>query len=182
MNTFRFFWNTHKYTGLTIALIVVVTAVTGILLLLKKEFDWIQPPTQKGQEGPIEAFISFERVWQSVAREQHSDFKTPQDIDRIDLRPDKHVFKVRSKHNHTEIQVCATTGRVLSVDVRRSDLIEKIHDGSWIGEPFHDFVMPLFALALLFLVFSGSWMWLEPIVKRRRRKRLDRQRAAAERS
>ena len=171
MNTFRFFWNTHKYTGITIAAVVVITAVTGFLLLLKKEFAWIQPPTQRGEAGPLDQFITVERLWTVVAAENHPDFQKPEDIDRVDLRPGEHVYKVRSEHNHSEIQVCATTGRVLSVDTRTSDLIERIHDGSWIGKPFHDFVMPLIALALLFLVFSGFWLWLEPIVKRRRNKR-----------
>ena len=33
--------------------------------------------------------------------------------------------------------------------------------------------MPAFAVSLVYLVFSGIWLWLEPVVKRRRRRKRD---------
>ena len=39
--------------------------------------------------------------------------------------------------------------------------------------------MPIFAICLVFLVFSGMWLWLEPHVKRARRKRRDAWAAAS---
>ena len=177
MNTFKLFWDLHKWTGIAISVVVVVTSVTGFLLLLKKEFAWIQPSTQQGEAGPPSAYISSERLFDVVLDQEHPDFRSLEDVDRVDLRPGKHVAKVRSERNDTEIQVCMTTGRVLSVDVRRSDWLERLHDGSMIGKPFHDYVMPVVALALLFLVFSGLWLWLEPIVKRARRRARDRRRS-----
>ena len=173
MNTFRLFWDLHKWVGISAAVLVLITAVTGFLLLVKKEFSWIQPPTQAGAEGTIESFITLERAWQSVAALGHPDFGSLDDLDRIDVRPDKRVYKLRSRHNDSEVQVDAVTGAVLARGERVSDWLERIHDGSWIGEPFHDYVMPVFAFCLVFLVFSGMWLWLEPIVKRRRRRRRD---------
>ncbi len=171
MNTLRFFFKAHKWVGVCAATFLAVTAVTGFLLLLKKEFDWIQPPTQKGAEGTIEEFISIDEAWQRVQAADHPDFRSPDDIDRIDVRPDRRVYKVRSKHNHAEIQVDAVTGAILSTDTRTSDWLEQIHDGSWVGKPFHDYVMPLVAICVMFLVFSGLWLWITPMVRRRRRKR-----------
>ncbi len=176
MNTLRFFFKTHKWTGVAVSLFLVVTAVTGFLLLLKKEYDWIQPPTQTGAEGSIEDFITIEEAWRRVEATGHADFRSRDDLDRIDVRPDKRVYKIRSKHNHTEIQMDAVSGAILSTDARTSDWLEEIHDGSWIGKPFHDYVMPLVAICVLFLAFSGLWLWITPMVRRRRRNR----KAAAE--
>ena len=171
MNTFRFFWTTHKWTGITLALVFALTAVTGFLLLFKKRAAWIQPPTQKGQAAPVESWLSMADLWKTVEAQKHPDFETFEDIDRVDVRTGKRVYKVRSKHNHTEMQVSASTGEVLGVATRTSDWIENLHDGSFIGEPFRDYVMPIVAVGLLFLVFSGIWLWLEPVLKRRRRQR-----------
>jgi len=178
MNVFRFFWTAHKWTGIVLAGVLVLTAVTGFLLLLKKDYAWIQPPTQKGEPGPVEAFLTMEELWGRIAAQKHPHFESPEDIDRIDMRPSKFVYKVRSEHEHTEMQLCATTGRVLGVAERRSDWLENLHDGSWFGEGVHGWVMPATALGLLFLVFSGLWLWIAPVVKRRaKRKRHAAQRA-----
>lgn len=173
MNTFRFFWNTHKWVGICASAFVLLVAITGFLLLIKKEVAWIQPPTLRGTAGPLEDCLGMDRLWDVVSAAGHPDFQRVEDIDRIDVRLAKRVYKVRSKHNHSELQVDATTGEILGQATRRSDFIESLHDGSWIGKPVHDYVMPIFAIALVFLVFSGIWLWLEPIVKRRRRKRRD---------
>ena len=92
------------------------------------------------------------------------------DIDRVDFRPGKRVFKVRSNSFH-EIQIDAVTGAVLQVAYRRSDWLETIHDGSFFAEWWHDWGMPVVSMGLLFLAFSGLWLWLEPKYRRRQRKR-----------
>ena len=38
----------HRWVGLLIALLLFISAITGILLALKKDIDIIQPPSQKG--------------------------------------------------------------------------------------------------------------------------------------
>ena len=178
MNVFKFFWDTHKWVGISIAAFLVITASTGFLLLLKKEYAWIQPPTQKGAEGAMSDFISLEAAWQKVKAENHPDFQSPDDIDRIDVRPDKRVYKVQSKHNEAEIQVDAVTGRVLYKAERVSDWLEDMHDGSWIGKPVHDYVMPLVAIGVLYLVGSGLTLWLNPKYKRWKRRRADKRKQA----
>jgi len=171
VKTFKFFLRTHKWTGIILSVLLAMTAVTGFLLLVKKQVAWIQPPTMKGAAGEVEDFITNQRLFEVVLSHGHADFQAMDDIDRVDFRPDKRVFKVRSLHNNAEIQVDAITGDVLSIDVRRSDLIEQIHDGSFFAGWFHDWGMPVVALALLFLVFSGLWLWLEPVIRKARRRR-----------
>lgn len=179
MDPFRFFWTTHKWTGLSLGLVFLVTAITGLLLLWKKEFSYLQPPTQRGTAAPLEDFLPMDEVWSAVQAHDHPDFRTPDDIDRIDVRPDKHVYKVRSRHNDTEIQIDAATGRVLSVETRRSDFLERIHDGSWISDDVKVFVMPVIALGLVFLVFSGTWIWMHPKIRRARKRKAHAQQKTA---
>lgn len=171
MKTFKFFWTTHKWTGILFSVFFLVIAVTGFLLLIKKEFAWIQPPTLKGTSGNISQFKSMRELLDIVLAQQHPDFTSLDDIDRVDVRPGKRVYKVRSVRNHSEIQVDAVSGKVLNVSSRASDLIESIHDGSFVGGWFHDYCMPFVSFALLFLIFSGIWLWLEPVVKKWRKKR-----------
>ena len=171
MSSFKLFWNLHKWTGIVASALILVTATTGILLLVKKQFAWIQPPTQSGAAGEPDDFLPLQDALAAVLALEHPDFASVDDVDRIDVRPSKRVYKVRSEHHYAEVQVCAITGTVLSVDTRPSDLLEKIHDGSFFAGWFHDWLMPVYALSLVFLVFSGWWLWLEPRVRLRRRKR-----------
>ncbi len=179
MKTFKFFWTTHKWTGICLSLIFAGSATTGFLLLIKKQSDWIQPPTMEAAEGTIEDFITMEELFESVLRQGHPDFTSLEDIDRVDFRPGRRIHKVRSKHNWSEFQVDAVTGEVLSGrNIRRSDLIEQLHDGSFFGEWVHTWFMPAVSISLLFLTFSGLWLWIEPTLRRRRRRRNAKARAA----
>lgn len=171
MSSFRFFWAAHKWTGVCLAAVFIITAVTGLLLLFKKRADWIMPPTQSGAAAPVEKWVDIAGTWKALEALDHEDFRSIDDIDRIDVRIDKRVYKVRSKHNNTEVQLAAATGEVLSVGRRRSDWIEDLHDGSLLGEGIHGFVMPVAALGLLFLVGSGLWLWIRPFLTRRQRRR-----------
>lgn len=171
MKSFKFFWTAHKWTGIILAAVFTVTAVTGFLLLIKKRVDWIQPPTMIGEAGEPQDFKTIDEVLQAVWDADHPDFQSPGDIDRFDFRPSMRVHKVRSIHNHSEIQVDAVSGKVLSIGTRRSDFIEQIHDGQFIGQWFHNWAMPVVSAGLLFLVCSGLWLWLEPRLRKRRRKK-----------
>lgn len=179
MKTFKFFWNTHKWAGIILALVFTNIAITGTLLLVKKQFAWIQPPTMRGEAGGVETFITNQQLFAAIFAEGHPDFTGLADIDRIDFQPRRSLFKVVSLHHNAELQICAVTGKVLSVDVRRSDLIEQIHDGQFFAPWFHQWVMPVVACGLLFMVFSGLWMWVEPMVRRKKRRESGARRAKA---
>ena len=158
----------HFWCALLAALPVLVTIATGLLLQLKKDVEWIQPATRKGAGG--DPSISFDTILAAARSVPEAGITEWSHVDRLDVRPDKGVVKVRGK-NRTEVQVCTTTGKVLQVAYRRSDLIETLHDGSW----FHDWAkLGLFlpaGIGLLVLWVTGIYMLLLPWqVKRRRRK------------
>ncbi|MCK4874108.1 MAG: PepSY domain-containing protein [Phycisphaerales bacterium] len=169
MRIYKFFRTAHKWTGIVLALMFVTTASTGFLLLVKKKMDWIQPPTREDKAGEIADCISTQQLFEVVLAQRHPDFQSLEDIDRVDFRPGKRVFKVRSVHHYSELQVGAVTGEVLNSAKRRSDFLEEIHDGSFLGEWAHGYLMPLTACALVFLTFSGLWLWIEPIIRQRMR-------------
>ncbi|MBU0741195.1 PepSY domain-containing protein [bacterium] len=169
---YKFFRDAHKWTGIVLGVVILNIAATGFLLLIKKDHAWLQPPTQTGAAGGVEAFITTQDLFAAVFAQDHPGFRTLDDIDRVDFRPGKRVFKVRSGHGHGEIQVDAVTGAVLSVATRRSDLIEDLHDGSFYGEWAHGWLMPAASAALLLLLCSGLYIWLQPKSRQSRRRRL----------
>ena len=121
----------HLWSTFGIFIPVVIVIGSGLLLQIKKEVDWIQPPTQKGVA--ITPSLSFEAVLQRVQQVEAAGIGSWQDIDRLDVRPDKGVIKVRGK-NRWEVQLDSQTGEVLHVAFRRTDTIEALHDGSWFFE------------------------------------------------
>lgn len=169
MKSYKLFWVTHKWVGIVLALVILNIAGTGILLLFKKDVAWIQPPTQRGVASN-EFGIGFEDVLTACRSDPRLEVSTWDDIDRLDVRPGKGMMKVRT-NNSWEAQVDLATGELLQVQYRRSDLIESIHDGSFFGDWAHDWVWTATALSLFFLAFSGYWLWIEPKVRRARRKK-----------
>ena len=173
MKLFKLLWSTHKWTGIVLGVVFLNIAITGTFLLLKKDYEWIQPRTQSGASGDVSSFITNQKLFEVVLAEGHPDFKTVEDIDRVDFRPSKRVHKVRSVHNYSEIQVDAVTGEILSLEMRRSDWFERLHDGSLYGSWAHDWLMPVAACGLVFLVLSGLYIWYFPGWKKRRRLRAE---------
>ena len=173
MRVFRTIWMLHRWLGVTVGLILMMSAVTGVLLLVKKDYAWIQPKVVRGAEGPPERLKPLHEVFEAVFALDLPQFRSEADIKKVDFRPDKRVHKVISRHDDLEVQVCAITLRTSGPNVRRSDWLERLHDGSLFGDFAHDRVMPLVACVLLFLGGSGYVMWLWPKYVRRR-KRADR--------
>jgi uncharacterized iron-regulated membrane protein len=169
MRSYKIIWEMHKWVGIVSALLLINVSVTGLLLLEKKKFAWLQPPTQTGAPGTEADFITVQELLACVGELNHPDFPDVAAIDRIDFRPDKRVFKVRSQYHNAEIQVDAIDGSILSVATRRSDLIECLHDGSWYAPWMHGVLMPLAAVANFLLVITGLYLWLNRFWQRRRK-------------
>ena len=169
MRVFRTIWLLHRWLGIAAGLILLMTAATGLLLLVKKDFAWIQPSVVRGAEGPPEALQPIAAVYDAVFALGLPEFRSEADIKRVDFRPSKRVHKVLSRHGDVEVQVCAITLRTSGPSVRRSDWLERLHDGSEFGDFAHGRVMPVVAAILLYLALSGYVMWLWPKLRRRRK-------------
>ena len=159
----------HKWLGVIIAVPLLVIFLTGILLLVKKEFSFIQPTSMTG--STTAPSISFERVLSIAKTVKHADIDNWQDINRLDVRPNKGIIKIRS-HNRVEIQIDAASGEILHVATRHSELIESIHDGTFFEENANLWLMLPVTLMSTILLFSGVIMFFIPYLKKRRKRKL----------
>jgi hypothetical protein len=89
------------------------------------------------------------------------------DIDRLDVRPDRGMLKVRSK-NSWEIQIDTATGDLLQKAYRRSDLLEDIHDGSYLHDSLKFWVFLPAAIVIFGLWVTGIYIFVLPYVSKNR--------------
>jgi len=155
----------HKWASIVIALPLLIVFVTGILLLVKKEFSFIQPATAKGQTtAPT---LGFEQILAAAKSVETAQIESWKDIDRLDVRPSKGIVKIRS-NNSIEIQVDTHTGKILHVAKRRSDFIETIHDGTFLQEKANLWLMLPVAVIALLMSITGVILFLIPYLKSKR--------------
>lgn len=141
----------HRWASALVIIPFFIVLISGLLLQVKKEFDWIQPPTQTGS-SPGPPTVSYEAMLDTARSVDQAAITTWGDVDRLDVRPDDGTVKVRST-NGWEVQIDAQSGTILQVAPRRSDVIEAIHDGSW----FHDRAKLWIFLPSAVVVF-GLWL------------------------
>ena len=118
----------HYWGAIIAAIPVVIILGSGLLLQVKKEFEWIQPPTQKGAEAKLS--LQFDEILQIAKQDTNTKVESWDDINRLDVRPSKGLVKVRTRSDW-EIQIDTSNGEILQSRYRRSDWIESIHDGSF---------------------------------------------------
>ena len=159
----------HRWGSIIALLPITIIVFSGIVLQLKKESAYIQPPTQRGVG--TEPAIGFERIIEVVRTVPEAEIESWEDVDRLDVRPGKGVVKVRCK-NRYEVQIDTGTAEILHVAIRRSDLIESIHDGSYFNDHFKLWVFLPAGIVLAALVITGLHLFLLPYTVRR--KRVDR--------
>ena len=154
----------HRWGSIIVAAPVLLVLISGILLMLKKESDWIQPPTKTG--SPNELLISFDQILKIATTVPEARIHGWDDIARLDVRPGKGMLKVRGTSGW-EIQLDSQSGEILQVAYRRTGLIESLHDGTF----FHThaklwFFLPS-AIILLGLWITGIYLFLFPSLARK---------------
>lgn len=157
----------HYWGAAIVAVPILAVIVTGLLLQVKKHWSWVQPVEHRGTVlAPV---IELSGILKAIREAQHPHVAVDgwDDITRLDVRPDRGVAKVTLQNGY-EVQVDLGTGRVLQVAYRRSDWIETIHDGSIYGEWVKLGIVLPSGLVLLFLWGSGMWMWIYPLINRRK--------------
>ncbi len=157
----------HKWGSIIIALPLLVVCVTGILLLVKKQFSFIQPPTIKGTSAT--PTLHFEQVLTAAKSVESAEITSWKDIDRLDVRPNKGLIKIRS-NNDVEIQIDSGTAEVLHVAVRRSDFIESIHDGTFFEKNANLWLMLPVGIISVILLITGVILFFQPYFKKKKRK------------
>lgn len=155
----------HRIGAIIIALPFLIVLVTGLLLQVKKDITWVQPASQEGVSSIPS--ISFDQILEVSKTVEEAQISSWDDIDRLDVRPDKGMVKVRAV-NHWEIQIDTETSEILQVEYRRSDIIEAIHDGSWFADTAKYWIFLPTGFIVLILWITGIYMYFIPALNKRR--------------
>lgn len=158
----------HRWGAIVVAVPFLIVIGAGVLLQLKKEVGWIQPPTKRG--AGTEPTLTFPDLLAAVAAVPEAEVQGWADIDRVDVQPRRGLIKVQCT-NRWEVQLDGQTGSVLQVAYRRTDVIESIHDGSWFHESAKLSVFLPVALVVLGLWITGMYLFFLPHAVRWRRAR-----------
>ena len=167
-------WNkfnrqTHYWGSIVCAVPVLIIIATGSLLLLKNDFNWIQPATIRGIEKTPN--VSFDDILKIAMTVEQAAINGWEDIDRIDVRPGKGVVKVRAE-SQWEVQIDHNTLEILQVAYRRSDFIESIHDGTFFHKKAKLFLFFPASLILLALWVTGLYLFIKTLlIKSAKKKR-----------
>lgn len=155
----------HRWGAIIVALPFLVVLVTGLFLQLKKDVSWIQPESIEGVSTTPS--ITFEEILAASKTIPEAEISSWEDINRLDVRPEKGMVKVRA-NNHWEIQIDTKTGEVLQSTFRRSDIIEMIHDGSWFHESAKLWIFLPTGIIVTALWITGIYMFFIPMLNKRK--------------
>lgn len=169
MSVARTLRSIHYWLSPFLMITVVVIAATGVLLSVKKDFATLQPPTREGSTTDL-SDRSLPSLLASVQRLPGHGATRWHDIDRIDIRPRDGIAKVILL-SRQEVQVDLASGAATATGYRTSDLLETIHDFSFLGS-WSKYVFSLGSgLALLCMSVTGTYLFLLPMLARRRKRR-----------
>jgi prepilin-type N-terminal cleavage/methylation domain-containing protein len=166
MNLQRINRKTHYWLAIVVALPILIVIVSGLMLQVKKQSAWVQPHEHKGVGK--EPAIALSRILEICQASPEAAVRKWSDISRVDIRPAKGIVKVTTR-NHWELQIDAQTAQLLQVAFRRSDIIEAIHDGSWFHPVAKLGVFLPSGLVLLVLWVTGIYLFVSPMLARRKR-------------
>ena len=165
VKSLRWLRRLHRWIGIPLILFFFIIGITSILLAWKKKAELL-PPTLKTEIENGTWILPSEMV--RIGEEEMIRMGRDPEVDRIDIRPDKGVAKVTFKTHFTEVQLDGLSGKVLSIETRHSDWIEKVHDGSivdfYLGgdEATKLTYSTLTALGLILMSLSGFYLWYFP--------------------
>jgi uncharacterized iron-regulated membrane protein len=159
----------HYWASVFLIVTILVVSVSGTLLLLKKDFDALQPPVAAGT-APGLSDLPLRSLLTEIRRIDGHEQTSWRDVDRIDVEPADGIAKVILA-SRTEFQVDLQTGAVLQTGYRTSDLLESIHDFTFVG-PYGKYLIALPSGIALFLMWlTGTYLFLLPFLARRRKRR-----------
>ena len=173
----RIFRKIHRTTGALLFVFFFIVAITGILLGWKKNSNGILlSESYKGSSTDLKDWLPIDSLHKNaciIFADSISPFLS-QEIDRIDIRKNDGMVKFVFSEGFWGIQLDVATGHLLHIERRRSDFIEKIHDGSILDGLFGTgngqiklVYTSIMGFALIIFTVTGFWLWFGP--KRMRR-------------
>ena len=158
----------HLWVGVVFTAALLVISATGILLNHKRELG-LMPDVASKPSAPFDRALpldSLAGIALAAADPTGRDSLDRGSIDRMDVRPRNGYVKVRLRNaTSTEVTVDVASGAVLDVGARGDVYLEQLHSGEIFGAR-GILLSDAAAVALVFTIVSGYWLWLAP--KRRR--------------
>ncbi len=154
----------HYALGIVVIAPWMIVAASGVLLQIRYEVPWVMPQLHKGI-GRVPT-VEFEDVLASARLLPNAGVKDWKDVWRVYVYPNRGIISIRAK-NRQQIQFDAQTGELLDVSVRRTDFIEDIHEGKWMGMNLWLFLPVHFASTLLWML--GVFLWGRSLFSRRKK-------------
>lgn len=168
----RIFRKIHRWTGIGLFAFFFMVGLTGLLLGWKKNSGGVLlAKSYKGISAEPKDWLSLDSLHANARKIFRDSISAalPMDLDRIDVRQDKGMVKFVFIRGFWGIQLDCTTGKLLNIERRRSDFIEKIHDGSILDYYFDTaqgqiklVYTSIMGLALLIFTITGFWLWYGP--------------------
>lgn len=175
--TLRVVRKIHRVTGVLLFLFFFIVGLSGILLGWKKHSgNLLLPKTYSGISKNPNDWLSIDSLQKKAVKllKDSCGESLSSNLDRIDFRPDKGSVKFIFVDHYWEIQLDATSGHLLHIGRRNSDLIERIHDGSIIDINlinnkgiFKVVYTSIMGLSLILFTITGFWLWYGPKLMRR---------------
>lgn len=162
----------HRTTGAALFVFFFVVALTGLFLGWKKHSGGlILADSYKGRSTDPKDWLPIHALREAAIKHARENIaaKISPEIDRIDVRPDKGMVKFIFVEGYWGVQVDLTTGELLHIERRYSDLIENLHDSSFADRVFGTsygqiklVYTSIMGLALMTFTITGFWLWFGP--------------------
>jgi uncharacterized iron-regulated membrane protein len=173
----RIFRKIHRVTGALLFVFFFFISISGLLLAWKKNSNGIiLAKSYKGTSTDLKDWLSIDSLHNQACQILH-DSVSPNlspELERIDIRKDKGMVKFVFADQFWGIQLDGATGKLLHIERRRADFIEKVHDGSILdyytglsNNAFKLIYSTIMGLALLVFTITGFWLWYGPIQMRK---------------
>lgn len=154
--SFRTMLPIHRWAALTVGLLALVSACTGLGMVFRQQLDPIIYP--RAAQSPCTAPIPLDGL---LAAAQKAHPKGKVDYLRI-LQDPRQPLEIRWMNKDT-LYVDRCTSKIVAEQNRYAGLfgtIEWIHRGRWLPEPVGDYAMGTSALNLLFVLLGlGLYLW-----------------------
>lgn len=166
----RSFRKIHRISAAFLFVFFLFIAISGTLLGWKKHSNgFLLSETQTGTSTDLKQWLSLDSL-KNIALQAHQEEMSEKGIiDRMEVRADKGILKFSFINSYLGLQIDGVTGTVLLTSVRRSDYIERIHDGSivetlfgWSGGTFKVIYTSIMGLGLIMFSATGYWLWAGP--------------------
>lgn len=168
----RLFRKIHRITASLLFIFFFVMATTGLLLGIKKHSgELIQAKSYIGTSTEFNNWLPLDSLHKNaciIFRDSISQ-TLPLKLDRIDVQKDKGIVKFIFAEGFWGIQIDGATGKLLHIERRRSDFIEKVHDGSILDYYLNTsnnqiklIYTTIMGLSLLLFTITGFWLWYGP--------------------